>query len=834
MPSLWATATIALLISTLHCTHACLYNSTHCQCSSEIQEKKTCIYYESGEPTSGICVVDSCHSFIYQCTCDGDEICPLQSCGSWKLSTQSPPILGERRLCSFKEENSLGMSDCAGKPEEVRKESEMASSLSRMDSLLLQAIRVPTTKFLETHRTESTSSQGTIWMPISRRKYSGKMRPNSPSIATRKKPSFLCENWAVITSIFEPTQTSEQLANLENWCLVVVGDRRTPTEPWRKFAELSRATHFLSVSDQEALGYKILQHLKWDHFGRKNVGYLYAIEHGAKFIWDTDDDNELKDGNLLASLLQKNNEGNVSAYGNMHHLWNPYEAFNPVQVRTTMKEEICWPRGFPLEYLKNSSTKSFSIEESIPIRDIGVFQSLADNDPDVDAIYRLTKEIPLLFLSPQKIVSLRRGQYAPFNAQATLWTKQSFWGMLLPVTVHARVADIWRSYITERLMTEVGQYVSFTSPIVKQNRNPHNLIRDLQAEIPLYTQTNEFIKWLLSWNASQDVRALTGFIEKLAVAVYDIGIIEKEDVALHQAWLDDLESIGYKFPLLKQKPTQVKQSGTSRPIFHASTKVSSNVAVCVSGQVRTNSMSITDPEYPKNWRPMRTHFPQGNMTVAESIQRNLFPKLKSPDVFMYSSTLETPREPKVGDLSVCEPLRPPGGFLSCSVPKEENITKSNYDMWNKFTLKQENTSQGLLQQLNGMFECYQAAENHSRTTGKKYDWMVRLRPDGYIVSFPELETLLSDSFEPTVWYANKTGCCCGNEDWFGVAPMQLMKTYFERFLYLQQVKWDYPNRWNAELFLKKHLESHGIALKEHPDIHACLVKPKYRSKSSQP
>ena len=31
--------------------------------------------------------------------------------------------------------------------------------------------------------------------------------------------------------------------------------------------------------------------LKWNHFGRKNIGYLYAIQQGASWVLDFDDDN---------------------------------------------------------------------------------------------------------------------------------------------------------------------------------------------------------------------------------------------------------------------------------------------------------------------------------------------------------------------------------------------------------------------------------------------------------------------------------------------------------------------------------------------------------------
>ena len=34
--------------------------------------------------------------------------------------------------------------------------------------------------------------------------------------------------------------------------------------------------------------------MPWHSFGRKNIGYLYAIANAAQVIWDFDDDNILK------------------------------------------------------------------------------------------------------------------------------------------------------------------------------------------------------------------------------------------------------------------------------------------------------------------------------------------------------------------------------------------------------------------------------------------------------------------------------------------------------------------------------------------------------------
>ena len=51
---------------------------------------------------------------------------------------------------------------------------------------------------------------------------------------------------------------------------------------------------FLSDEEQMKMRNDFVQSLPWQSFGRKNVGYLYAIANGARSIWDFDDDNILK------------------------------------------------------------------------------------------------------------------------------------------------------------------------------------------------------------------------------------------------------------------------------------------------------------------------------------------------------------------------------------------------------------------------------------------------------------------------------------------------------------------------------------------------------------
>ena len=52
--------------------------------------------------------------------------------------------------------------------------------------------------------------------------------------------------------------------------------------------------YYLSKEEQKNIVLPFAQELPWNSFGRKNLGYLYAIAHGAKVIFDFDDDNLVK------------------------------------------------------------------------------------------------------------------------------------------------------------------------------------------------------------------------------------------------------------------------------------------------------------------------------------------------------------------------------------------------------------------------------------------------------------------------------------------------------------------------------------------------------------
>lgn len=141
-----------------------------------------------------------------------------------------------------------------------------------------------------------------------------------------------------------------------------------------------------------------------------------------------------------------------------------------------------WPRGFPIDKLQNNFaewSKANSIVEKLggdmPFSNIGVIQSLCNGDPDNDAVFRMTRHHSTKFSFDKSKSALPLliplNMYSPYNAQATTHLYSVFWGLYLPITVSGRVTDIWRSYVTQRLMKELNLYVVYTPPIVTHERS---------------------------------------------------------------------------------------------------------------------------------------------------------------------------------------------------------------------------------------------------------------------------------------------------------------------------------------------------------------------------
>ncbi|MHC4265647.1 MAG: STELLO glycosyltransferase family protein, partial [Planctomycetota bacterium] len=68
----------------------------------------------------------------------------------------------------------------------------------------------------------------------------------------------------------------------------------------------------------------------------------------------------------------------------------------------------------------------------------------ADDNPDVDAVYRLTQRLPLTFRKDRRL-ALGNGSKCPFNSQNTTWFPDAYPLLYLPAYCSFRMTDIWRS-----------------------------------------------------------------------------------------------------------------------------------------------------------------------------------------------------------------------------------------------------------------------------------------------------------------------------------------------------------------------------------------------------
>ena len=353
----------------------------------------------------------------------------------------------------------------------------------------------------------------------------------------RKLTGFTSEKWVVVTTINDPTPSIHKLTELpEPWKIVIVGDKKTKSEGWKEF-ENSNKLVFLSVEAQEKLNYKTTKYVPFNSYTRKNIGYLYAIEHGAKEIYETDDDN------IFTTFNQLYNQFNFSkvcyAENNKTTMMNPYAYFGRPTV---------WPRGFRLDDIGTDWYNKFYISTSEQIKSKPlVYQGLANGDPDVDAIFRLTRAnaqypIKLDFYDLYPLLYFP-GNYIPINSQNTRFLYDAFPALALPTTVAFRVCDIWRGFIMERFIWGYNGTVLFHSPSVYQNRNVHDYYLDFVDEEALYYGLEDILNGL-----NTDIKNANDpgeFMVKLIEILVKKKVLKENDLKMYKAFVEDLKDIGY-------------------------------------------------------------------------------------------------------------------------------------------------------------------------------------------------------------------------------------------------------------------------------------------------
>ena len=332
-----------------------------------------------------------------------------------------------------------------------------------------------------------------------------------------------------MTTINGPTSKLVKSLNESNNLsenIIVVGDTKTPNE-WEK-----TGFTFLDLQTQNKEFGEFSESLRINHYARKNIGYLKAAKMNLDWIFETDDDN------FLFSSPEKVINQSAFEYIETHSEgWiNFYNLFKTEKN----SEQIIWPRGYPLEEI-HVKTNHYNVPSAPRAL---LMQGLANGNPDVDAIYRLMfpEEISWEFIE-NRILLLNFNQFAPINSQTTLWQKAIYRLMYLPSFSTFRVTDILRGYIASHCLQANHIPVGFFSPIVFQDRNEHDLIKDFQDEIPLFLKSKEFVEELSKIDKSKKSSLSEMMVQGYKLAInHSLTTIDELDCL--NLWLGYCDEIG--------------------------------------------------------------------------------------------------------------------------------------------------------------------------------------------------------------------------------------------------------------------------------------------------
>jgi len=292
--------------------------------------------------------------------------------------------------------------------------------------------------------------------------------------------------YIVVTTINPMTEAIKLFDKLEDWNLIVVGDKKTPSD----YFDLENGC-YMHCEMQESLYPELSRILGWNTVDRRNLGFLYAYQQGADVVAMVDDDN-LPLGNWGKDIVL-NQEIEVDYYET-----RPI-AFDPLSVTNHSK---LWHRGFPIELLQLRESKKIK-KKITPL----VQANLWNVDPDVDAICRMMYN-PLVVFNTKNYYASNR--FSPFNMQNTLVSRKALkYVISFPFT--GRMCDIWGAYYFQSHYPESVVYGPATVEHV-QDRSWESIVKDLTEEILGYKSTIQLLIAL-----SEDPEAIFQFVDSKTV-----------------------------------------------------------------------------------------------------------------------------------------------------------------------------------------------------------------------------------------------------------------------------------------------------------------------------
>lgn len=321
----------------------------------------------------------------------------------------------------------------------------------------------------------------------------------------------------VITTINPPTSAVIAWARTGAAHVIVVGDRKTP-DAWE-----CEGTTYLSLVEQLDVFGRFAERLPIDHYSRKNLGYLAAMHSRSSEILDTDDDN------FPESSMRFPFESAIArAVGPQLGFVNPYAFFT---------HQLIWPRGHPIDLIPREEHSPAT--QGAEANNVVVWQSLVDEDPDVDSLYRLVIGEPCTFAAGTPLI-LGPGTVAPFNSQSTLFLREAFPLLYLPSLVSFRFSDILRGLVAQPILWAMGLELGFCTAGFRQERNVHDLVDDFTSEVPMFLHTRRAYA-AVEQSVAGDSSAEENLVRAYSALVNE-GIVPEGELELLDLWIGEVST----------------------------------------------------------------------------------------------------------------------------------------------------------------------------------------------------------------------------------------------------------------------------------------------------
>jgi hypothetical protein len=334
----------------------------------------------------------------------------------------------------------------------------------------------------------------------------------------------------------------------------VIGDRKTPDLEVVEFLRKHVPYHaYYGIDRQHNFGYKCSRLIGENSIQRRNIGFLEALKWGADIVVSVDDDNAclnktyFSDFESVLGCSRAINKVTVKSGGSFSHteigyelgpvVWNGLKASSPsgwFDVGTLLQPKAPH-RGFP--HTKKAEPAFAPVTDA----KIGVAAGICLGDPDVSAYERIANAPVVYNVSEvlrSGIVVDPRETWTVFNSQNTAVIRELVpaWFMLSGT---GRADDIFASLVVQRAMRQTGNYTHFGMPFVLQQRNVHDLVRDLEQEVWGMQHILEFAHYLEGIEDRDSVVELVRAIYEHQLSSW----FPQQTCEAALAWCDDCEQV---------------------------------------------------------------------------------------------------------------------------------------------------------------------------------------------------------------------------------------------------------------------------------------------------